>query len=98
MMIMVLLMKMMMMKIFRVSFLREKPECSPKFIVTLDGVPSPLASLTEHDMDTDHAPSSMTVDPSADHRTKPVQISMTSDLLFDGEGTLSHTHTKTGLD
>ncbi|XP_053497266.1 zinc finger CCCH domain-containing protein 14 isoform X2 [Ictalurus furcatus] len=65
---------------------REKPECSPKFIVTLDGVPSPLASLTEHDMDTDHAPSSMTVDPSADHRTKPVQISMTSDLLFDDEG------------
>ncbi|KAF4091969.1 hypothetical protein AMELA_G00015690 [Ameiurus melas] len=65
---------------------REKPECSPKFIVTLDGVPSPLASLTEHDMDTDHAPNSMTVDPSADPRMKPVQISMTSDLLSDDEG------------
>ncbi|XP_060769533.1 zinc finger CCCH domain-containing protein 14 isoform X2 [Neoarius graeffei] len=63
---------------------RERSECSPKFIVTLDGVPSPLASLTEHDMDTDHTP--MTLDPSAEHRTKPVHLSMTSDLSYDDEG------------
>lgn len=74
--------------ILHMSLLRERSECSPKFIVTLDGVPSPLASLTEHDMDTDHTP--MTLDPSAEHRTKPVHLSMTSDLSYDGEGTDTH--------
>lgn len=75
---------MMMMRIFRVFLLREKPECSPKFIVTLDGVPSPLASLTEHDMDTNNT---MTFNPPEGHRTKPVNLSMTSDLSYDGEDT-----------
>ncbi|XP_053087728.1 zinc finger CCCH domain-containing protein 14 [Pangasianodon hypophthalmus] len=65
---------------------REKSECSPKFIVTLDGVPSPLASLTEHDMDTDHAPNTMTFDPSVEQRAKPVHLSMTSNLSYDDEG------------
>ncbi|KAK2846270.1 hypothetical protein Q7C36_011124 [Tachysurus vachellii] len=64
---------------------REKPECSPKFIVTLDGVPSPLASLTEHDMDTN---TTMTFNPPEDHRTKPVNLSMTSDLSYDDEGVM----------
>ncbi|KAK3522574.1 hypothetical protein QTP86_024993 [Hemibagrus guttatus] len=64
---------------------REKLECSPKFIVTLDGVPSPLASLTEHDMDT---PNTMTFNLSAEHRTKPVHLSMTSDLSYDDEGVI----------
>ncbi|XP_030637449.1 zinc finger CCCH domain-containing protein 14 [Chanos chanos] len=32
---------------------REREEISPKFIVTLEGVPSPLASRSEMDLDTD---------------------------------------------
>lgn len=85
--------------ISRASLCREKPECSPKFIVTLDGVPSPLASLTEHDMDTDHAPNTTTFDPSVEHKTKPVHLSMTSDFSFGGKVTRAHTRTKykTGL-
>ncbi|KAI5086019.1 zinc finger CCCH domain-containing protein 14, partial [Silurus meridionalis] len=43
---------------------REKCESSPKFIVTLDGVPSPLATLTDHDMDTEHVPNTTTIIPS----------------------------------
>lgn len=67
--------------------LRDKSECSPKFIVTLDGVPSPLANLTEHDMDTDPAPSTMTSNPSAEHRMKSVHLRMTSDLSSGGKDT-----------
>ncbi|KAM9496060.1 zinc finger CCCH domain-containing protein 14 isoform 3-T3 [Clarias gariepinus] len=64
---------------------REKPECSPKFIVTLDGVPSPLAGLAEHDVDTDSAP--VTFDPSAeDAPHKLLHAGMTPDLSYDDEG------------
>lgn len=83
-----------MMKIFHVPLLRDKSECSPKFIVTLDGVPSPLASLTDHDMDSDHALSTMAIDSPAEQRLKPVHFSMTSDRSYSGEGTDTKTKTR----
>ncbi|KAI5607475.1 zinc finger CCCH domain-containing protein 14, partial [Silurus asotus] len=67
------MMMMMMILIFPMFLLREKCESSPKFIVTLDGVPSPLATLTDHDMDTEHVPNTTTIIPSP-----PVHLTMTS--------------------
>ncbi|KAI4900230.1 hypothetical protein NFI96_026018 [Prochilodus magdalenae] len=71
---------------------REKAEAvgslSPKFIVTLDGVPSPLANLTEQDMDADDsAHNNTTSDLSATRRLKPaVQLSLNTDLTSDDVG------------
>ncbi|XP_066532743.1 zinc finger CCCH domain-containing protein 14 isoform X2 [Hoplias malabaricus] len=65
---------------------REKSEgvggSSPKFIVTLDGVPSPLASLSEQEMDADDsAPSAaVTSDPPGGRRPRAaVQLDLSAD-------------------
>ncbi|XP_036438378.1 zinc finger CCCH domain-containing protein 14 isoform X2 [Colossoma macropomum] len=71
---------------------REKAEAvggsSPKFIVTLDGVPSPLANLTEQEMDADDsALNNTTSDLSAMRRPKQaVQLSLNTDLPSDDGG------------
>ncbi|KAL6485471.1 hypothetical protein MHYP_G00048630 [Metynnis hypsauchen] len=71
---------------------REKAEAvgssSPKFIVTLDGVPSPLANLSEQEMDADDsALNNTTSDLSVARRPKPaVQLSLNTDLPADDGG------------
>ncbi|XP_026885927.2 zinc finger CCCH domain-containing protein 14 isoform X3 [Electrophorus electricus] len=71
---------------------REKTEvtgsASPKFIVTLDGVPSPLASLTDQEMTDpdDTSPNNTTSDLSTEHKPKPVHLSLNSALSHDDGG------------
>lgn len=64
---------------------REKLESSPKFIVTLDGVPSPLAGLTEQDMDVDDT-SLTTPDLITQRLSKPaVHLNVTPDHPYEDD-------------
>ncbi|XP_072532977.1 zinc finger CCCH domain-containing protein 14 [Salminus brasiliensis] len=70
---------------------REKAEAvgssSPKFIVTLDGVPSPLANMTEQEMDVDDSVLNNTISDLSTRKPKPaVQLSLNSDLTSDDGG------------
>lgn len=70
---------------------RDKVEtlggASPKFIVTLDGVPSPLANMTEQEMDVDDSISNtITTDLSTRRPKPPVQLNFITDLTSDDGG------------
>ncbi|XP_062857841.1 zinc finger CCCH domain-containing protein 14 [Trichomycterus rosablanca] len=64
---------------------RERSDCSPKFIVTLDGVPSPMAGLTDQDMETEDAPmTNTTLKLSVQQTTKPVgNLNLTPEIQYD---------------
>lgn len=49
---------------------------SPKFIVTLDGVPSPLGNLADTDMDLDHVRPPMKVNEGSGHEHKEPRVSI----------------------
>ncbi|XP_007259926.3 zinc finger CCCH domain-containing protein 14 [Astyanax mexicanus] len=67
---------------------RDKAETlggsSPKFIVTLDGVPSPLANMAEQEMDVDDSVPNTTTTDLPTRRPKPaVQLSFNADPTSD---------------